>query len=99
MGQEFLGWKYHVRANDRFGRGRGRKRLMGLICAALALAHVPRAVAADEARLTRFEQALDALRLQHRVPGLSAAIVRNQQIIRGKGLRISGYREPNPGCA
>ncbi len=37
--------------------------------------------AGDDQRLAEFEQSLDALRQQYRIPGLSAAIVNNGQII------------------
>ena len=44
---------------------------------------------ADEARLHQFESDLDSLRQQYRIPGLSAAIVRNQQIIWEQGYGFS----------
>lgn len=40
---------------------------------------------ADAARLTQFEQSLDALRQQYKIPGLSAAIVNNGRIVWEKG--------------
>ncbi|MBC7929661.1 MAG: serine hydrolase, partial [Rubrivivax sp.] len=42
--------------------------------------------AGDEARLAQFEQSLDSLRLRFKIPGLSAAIVHNRQIIWDKGF-------------
>ena len=46
-------------------------------------------IAADEERLRQFQVSLDALRVQYRIPGLSAAIVKNQQIIWEKGYGFS----------
>jgi CubicO group peptidase (beta-lactamase class C family) len=40
---------------------------------------------ADAARLAQFEQSLDGLRQQYRIPGLSAAIVNNGRIVWAKG--------------
>ena len=51
---------------------------------------LPRSViAADEERLRQFQGSLDVLRVQYRIPGLSAAIVKNQQIIWEKGYGFS----------
>ncbi len=51
---------------------------------------------ADEARLTQFEQSLDGLRQQYRIPGLSAAIVNNGHIVweRGYGFQDIGNNIP-----
>lgn len=51
---------------------------------------------ADEARLMQFEQALDGLRQQYRIPGLSAAIVNNGRIVweRGFGFQDVGNGIP-----
>src|SRR3954471_14370513 len=45
--------------------------------------------AGDATRLTQFEQSLDALRQQYKIPGLSAAVVSNGHIAweRGFGFR------------
>jgi CubicO group peptidase (beta-lactamase class C family) len=50
----------------------------------------------DEERLQQFEQSLDALRQQYRIPGLSAAIVNNGRIVweRGYGFQDVGNRIP-----
>lgn len=45
--------------------------------------------AGDEARLAQFEQSLDSLRRQYRIPGLSAAIVHNRQIIWDGGFGLA----------
>jgi CubicO group peptidase (beta-lactamase class C family) len=42
--------------------------------------------AGDEARLAQFEQALESLRRQYNIPGLSAAIVSDRRIIWDKGF-------------
>jgi uncharacterized protein (TIGR03437 family) len=52
--------------------------------------------AADEERLRVFQDSLDVLRRQYRIPGLSAAIVKNQQIIWEKGY---GYADIANGIA
>jgi CubicO group peptidase (beta-lactamase class C family) len=41
---------------------------------------------ADEARLMQFEQSLDGLRQQYKIPGLSAAIVNNGRIVWERGF-------------
>lgn len=54
----------------------------------------------DEARLAQFEQSLDALRQQYGIPGLSAAIVLNQQLVWSKGYGfqdIAGNIPATPG--
>ncbi|MDT4965934.1 MAG: hypothetical protein QOJ64_671 [Acidobacteriota bacterium] len=48
----------------------------------------------DEARLQQFEQSLDALRQQYRIPGLSAAIVVRGRIVWEKGF---GYQDVENG--
>jgi uncharacterized protein (TIGR03437 family) len=53
-------------------------------------------LAADEERLRLFQDSLDAVRRQYRIPGLSAAIVKNQQIIWEKGY---GYADIANGVA
>jgi CubicO group peptidase (beta-lactamase class C family) len=53
-------------------------------------------LAADEERLRVFQESLDAVRRQYRIPGLSAAIVKNQQIIWEKGY---GYADIANGIA
>src|SRR5215207_6617631 len=42
--------------------------------------------AGDEARLAQFEQALESLRRQYNIPGLSAAVVSDRRIIWDKGF-------------
>lgn len=42
--------------------------------------------APDEVRLAWFDQELNALRTQYRIPGLSATVVRSQQIIWEQGF-------------
>jgi CubicO group peptidase (beta-lactamase class C family) len=51
---------------------------------------------ADGARLLQFEQSLDALRQQYKIPGLSAAIVNNGRIVweRGYGFQDIGNNIP-----
>ncbi len=44
------------------------------------------AATGDDERLAQFESALDSLRQQYRIPGLSAAVVLNQQLIWSKGF-------------
>ncbi|HJR05760.1 MAG TPA: serine hydrolase [Pyrinomonadaceae bacterium] len=40
----------------------------------------------DEERLAQFERSLDLLRQQYRIPGLSAAVVHNRQLVWAKGF-------------
>lgn len=51
-----------------------------------AFAHARSSAEEDEARLAQFEQGLDALRRRYGIPGLSAAIVSNGQIVWSRGL-------------
>ena len=53
-------------------------------------------LAADEERLRAFQDSLDSVRRQYRIPGLSAAIAKNQQIIWEKGY---GYADVANGIA
>jgi uncharacterized protein (TIGR03437 family) len=57
---------------------------------AAALAMAPATRAADEELLAKFVQALDTLRIQYQIPGLAAAIVKNQQIVWERGF---GYAD------
>ena len=59
-------------------------------------AQISSPTSADEARLQQFELSLDYLRQQYRIPGLSAAIVNNGQLIweRGFGFQDVGHRIP-----
>lgn len=41
---------------------------------------------ADEERLTQFERSLDLLRQQYKIPGLSAAVVHNRQLVWAQGF-------------
>jgi uncharacterized protein (TIGR03437 family) len=50
----------------------------------------PATRAAGEEALAKFEQALDALRIQYKIPGLAAAIVKNRQIVWESGF---GYAD------
>jgi len=67
-----------------------------LILAALLLPCARVVRAADEEALASFEKALDALRIQYRIPGLSAAIVKNQQIIWEKGFGFADVERRIP---
>ena len=64
-------------------------RALNLLCA-LFLGMAPATRGADEEVLAKFEQALDALRIQYKIPGLAAAIVKNQQIVWERGF---GYAD------
>ncbi|HEV7857864.1 MAG TPA: serine hydrolase [Pyrinomonadaceae bacterium] len=44
----------------------------------------------DEARLVQFQNSLDAMRVQYKIPGLSAAIVSNRQVVWAQGF---GYQD------
>ena len=56
------------------------------------------ALAADRDRFLRFEQQLDQLRTLLRIPGLSAAVVRDQDVVWAKGFgfadRDNAYPPP-----
>lgn len=52
--------------------------------------------AADRERLTQFQQSLDALRRQYAIPGLSAAIVSNGQIIWEAGFGFQDVENQIP---
>src|SRR5947209_12364952 len=46
---------------------------------------------AERGRMKRFERQLEELRLRLKIPGMSAAIVKNQQLIWAKGFGFSDY--------
>ena len=52
--------------------------------------------AADQARLAQFQQSLDSLRRQYAIPGLSAAIVNNGQIIWEAGFGFQDVENQIP---
>jgi len=54
------------------------------------------AAAADQQRLTQFQQSLDSLRRQYGIPGLSAAIVSNGQIIWEAGFGFQDVENQIP---
>ncbi len=64
----------------------GRCALLTVCCISLSKS----LLAADEERLRQFQDSLDSVRRQYRIPGLSAAIVKNRQIIWEKGY---GYAD------
>src|SRR6267378_1854729 len=54
--------------------------MLGTACFPFSV-HAQQGAAADQQRLAQFQQSLDSLRRQYAIPGLSAAIVNNGQII------------------
>jgi len=65
------------------------KNALRILCP-LLLAVAPAMEAAGEEALARFEQALEVLRIQYKIPGLAAAVVKNQQVIWEQGF---GYAD------
>ncbi|MEK6337184.1 MAG: serine hydrolase domain-containing protein, partial [Acidobacteriota bacterium] len=51
---------------------------------------------ADTARLAQFEQSLNALRQQYRIPGLSAAVVSNGRIVWERGFGFADIENQIP---
>ncbi len=50
----------------------------------------------DKKRLERFEKQVEELRTRLKVPGMSAAIIKDQKVHLGKRIRVRGPREKNP---
>jgi CubicO group peptidase (beta-lactamase class C family) len=50
----------------------------------------------DERRLTSFENRIDELRAQLRIPGMSAVIIRNQEVVWAKGFGYADYENRVP---
>jgi CubicO group peptidase (beta-lactamase class C family) len=56
----------------------------------------PRAIGADRARLARFEQEVESLRKRLKIPGLSAVIVRDGEVLWTKGLGYADVENRTP---
>ena len=64
--------------------------LLAILCIPLGVRAQSGASAADRERLAQFQQSLDSLRRQYAIPGLSAVVVNNGQIIWEAGF---GYQD------
>ena len=65
-------------------------RVLALVPAVLLAGALPRSASADDPRLEQFEQEVEALRERLRIPGLSAVVLKDQEVLWTRGF---GYAD------